>query len=146
MTEHSTFTPKEQYKLAIINQTLRNEMTNGQAGKLLGISPRQIRRLKMRVRQHGDRSVIHHLKGKQSNHTVPSAFKEKILARVQETYADFKPAFAAEKLKEDDQLLVHPQTLRRWMVASGLWKERKRKKPQYRAWRPRKEYFGELEQ
>lgn len=146
MTENISFTPKEQYKLTIINQTLRNEMTNGQAGKLLGVSSRQIRRVKSLVRQYGARGVIHRLKGKKSNHTVSSMLKEKVLARVQKTYADFKPAFAAEKLREYDHFFVHPQTLRRWMIAEGLWKERKRKKPQYRTWRPRKAYFGELEQ
>jgi len=32
------------------------------------------------------------------------------------------------------------------MIAEGLWKQRKRKKVDYRSWRPRKEYFGQLEQ
>lgn len=32
------------------------------------------------------------------------------------------------------------------MIAEGLWRKRKQKKVDYRSWRPRKEYFGELEQ
>lgn len=121
-------------------------MTNGQAGKLLGISPRHVRRLKTLVRKYGAQGVIHRLKGKPSNRRAPSTFKDAVLKRVREMYADFKPAFAAEKLRDSDRLAVHPQTLRRWMVEEGLWRERKRKKPIYRAWRPRKVYFGELEQ
>lgn len=146
MTQNVSLTANEQYKLTIIKQTLRNEMTNGQAGKLLGISPRHVRRLKALVQGYGAQGVIHRLKGKPSNHTLAPRVKYEILKRIQETYADFKPSFAAEKLKDSDHLVVHPQTLRRWMIAEGLWRERKRKKPQYRAWRPRKEYFGELEQ
>lgn len=146
MAESISLTPKEQYKLTIINQTLRNEMTNGQAGKLLGISPRQIRRLKTLVRRYAAAGVIHRLKGKPSNHRSFPVFKEDVLAQVRKTYSDFKPSFAAEKLREINRLPVHPQTLRRWMIEDGLWKERKRKKPQYRTWRPRKAYFGELEQ
>lgn len=146
MTEDLSLTPKEQYKLTIIRQALGNGITNGQAGKLLGVSPRQIRRLKALVRQDGSYGVVHRLRGKPSNHTIPSTLKEKTLALVREKYTDFKPVFAAEKLREYDHLTIHPQTLRRWMIADLLWKERKRKKPQYRTWRPRKEYFGELEQ
>src|SRR3989344_1079046 len=33
-----------------------------------------------------------------------------------------------------------------WMNESGLWKTHKQKKAEYRSWRPRKEYYGELEQ
>lgn len=146
MTKDISLTPKEQYKLTVIRQTLRNEMTNGQAGKLLGISVRQVRRLKRLVEKDGETGIIHRLKGKPGNHRKPQQVREQILSRVKATYKDFKPSFAAEKLGEYDHLSIHPQTLRRWMIAHGLWRQRSRKKSQYRAWRPRKEYFGELEQ
>lgn len=146
MTHPISLTPKEQYKLTVIRQTLRNEMTNGQAGKLLGISVRQVRRLKRLVEKNRETGTIHRLKGKPGNHRKPQQLRAQILSRVKATYKDFKPSFAAEKLGEYDHLSIHPQTLRRWMIADGLWRQRSRKKPQYRAWRPRKEYLGELEQ
>lgn len=145
MTE-STFTPKESYKSSVLRQALAGKITNGQAGKLLSLSIRQIRRLKRLVEKRGDEAVIHSLKGKPSNHQILGSTKEQILSRLKEVYRDFKPAFASEKLSERDHLIVHPQTLRRWMIAEGLWREKKRKKKDYRSWRPRKEYFGELEQ
>ena len=142
----NTLTPKERYKLTVLRQTLDGEITNGQAGKLLDLSVRQVRRLKRLVEKNGDDAIIHRLKGKPSNHQVSGSLREQVLSRVAQLYGDFKPAFAAEKLSECDHLIVHPQTLRRWMIAEDLWKQRKRKKVDYHGWRPRKEYFGELQQ
>lgn len=142
----NTLTPKERYKFTVLKQTLDGEITNGHAGKLLSLSVRQIRRLKRMVEKNGNDAIVHRLKGKASNHQVHESLKEQVLLRVAQVYSDFKPAFAAEKLMENDHLIVNPQTLRRWMIAEGLWKQRRKKKADYHAWRPRKEYFGELQQ
>lgn len=40
-------------------------------------------------------------------------------------------------------MTVHHDTLRRWMVAAGLW-SRARKRSPHRARRERKAHFGEL--
>ena len=144
---NSTPTPEEQYKFDIITKVLKKEIKPGVAAKMLGLSPRQIRRLKPKVRKEGIAAVKHGLKGKQSNHQLAVQLKEDVLKVVGKRYADFKPGFASEKLEEIEKIIVHPQTLRRWMAEYGLWKTRKQKKAgEYHSWRPRKEYFGELEQ
>lgn len=139
-------TSEERYKFEIITQVINHEIKPGYAAKLLGISTRQIRRLKYAVLDEGEKAVVHRLKGKQSNNHPDETLKEKALKLIEEKYTDFQPAFAAEKLGEIDSIFINPQTLRRWMEKKGLWKIRKRKKPDYHAWRARKEYFGELEQ
>ncbi len=45
----------------------------------------------------------------------------------------------------EDQLEVHPETLRRWMLARGLWK-RGRQRKAHRRRRERRAHFGELVQ
>ena len=140
------FSSKEQQKLSVISKALKKQLTNAQAAKMLGISTRQIKRLKKNIRTHGPGIVSHQLRGKPSNHHLPPEVKEKALQIVRENYADFKPTFASEKLEDRHSLSINPQTLRRWMTQAGLWKTRKQKQPIYHAWRPRKEYFGELEQ
>ena len=137
---------KEQEKFNIINATREKKITNGQAAKMLGISLRQIKRLKKKIREQGASGIIHQLKRRQSNHHIAEAIKQKALQTIRERYADFKPSFAAEKLEENHQIIVSYQTARRWMIEDGLWKSRKQKRVSYRSWRPRKEYFGELQQ
>lgn len=143
----SKFTDSEQEKVAILTAANEGKITNAHAAKQLGLSIRQVQRAKKRVRLNGSVGIAHKLKGKPSNHRLNNTLKEKALRLVKEKYADFKPGFAAEKLQEIDGISINPQTLRRWMVAAGLWKERKQKKTgKYRSWRPRKEYYGDLEQ
>jgi len=137
---------KEQDKLKIINTARERKITNGQAAKMLGISVRQIKRLKKKIREQGSSGIVHQLKGKQSNHHIEEDIKQKALQVIREKYADFKPSFTAEKLEENHQIIISYQTARRWMIEDGLWKPRKQKKAEYRSWRPRKEYFGELQQ
>lgn len=139
-------TSKEQYKFEIVTQVINGEIKPGLAARLLGISTRQIRRLKYAILDDGGKAVVHKLKGRKSNHCLNEALKKKALEIVGEKYSDFKPAFAAEKLTENEHISIHPQTLRRWMAEKDLWRIRKQKSDIYRSWRPRKEYYGELEQ
>lgn len=141
-----SLTQQEQEKLDIINDTLSGKLTKAQAAVMLGISTRQIKRLKKKVREEGHTAVIHHLKGKQSNNHIDPLVKEKALNVIQENYADFRPTFATEKLAEHHAIHINYGTTRLWMIEGKLWKSRKQKKPVYRTFRPRKDYFGELEQ
>ena len=137
---------KEKQKLSIITSLLKRKITNGEAARQLSLSIRQVQRLKIEVKKYGSLALTHRLKGKPSNHQLNQATKLQAIFLVKEKYSDFTPKFASEKLAEVDGLIVHPQTLRRWLIKAGLWKIQKQKKPKYHAWRERKDYFGELEQ
>lgn len=140
-------TSKEQYKLDVIIKVLKKEIKPGMAVKLLGISSRQVRRLKNKTKKEGISAVIHKLRGRKSNHSINSSIKEKALNALRQTYPDFKPTFATEKLEEYHEIKISYGTTRLWMIEAGLWKTRKHKKTrEYRSWRPRKEYLGEMEQ
>ncbi len=140
------FSSEEQFKLKIVTEVIDKKINPGQAAKILGMSTRQVRRLKQRVGRDGIEAVIHGLKGKQSNHHIDTSIKEKALQLIRKNYIDFKPTFASEKLAEKHNIILSYQTARRWMAKEGIWKIKKQKQDTYHAWRPRKEYFGELEQ
>lgn len=57
----------------------------------------------------------------------------------------FGPTLAAEHLESEDGLQIHPETLRRWMLAEGLW-SRMRKRRAHRKRREPRMHFGELVQ
>ncbi len=140
------FSPEEQFKFEIVTNLIDKKINPGQAAKILGVSTRQVRRLKQKVKKDGIAAIIHGLKGKQSNHHIDTSIKEKALQLIRKNYIDFKPTFASEKLAENHNIILSYQTARRWMAKEGIWKIRKQKQAAYRSWRPRKEYFGELEQ
>ncbi len=57
--------------------------------------------------------------------------------------AAFGPTPAGEHLREDHGIALDAETLRRWMLAEGLW-QRERKRKAYRQRRKRRSHFGEL--
>lgn len=146
MPDPTHLTIKEREKLGVLNDLVDGKITNTQATIMLGLSLRQVKRLKKRVREQGSVAVVHKLKGKRGNHHIDLSVKEKSLSLIKEMYSDFKPTFAAEKLAEDQGLSVNSQTLRKWMMEEGLWKAKKQKRFPYHAFRERMPYFGELEQ
>ncbi len=141
------FTSSEQEKMAILKLSIAGKITNAHAAKQLRLSIRQIQRAKIKIRLGGATGIIHKLKGRPSNHQLDNALKEEAIRLIKEKYDDFKPTLASETLQQVHDTSINPQTLRRWMVEAGIWKTRKQKKiGEYRSWRPRKEYYGELEQ
>ncbi len=65
---------------------------------------------------------------------------------IKQKYEDFKPTFATEKLEEEHAIRISPETARLWMTERGIWKPLKQREVEYRSWRPRREYFGEMQQ
>lgn len=141
-----SFTTKEQEKITVITALLQGKINNSQAATTLKLSLRQIKRLKKVVREKGIEALTHQLKGRVSNHHIDETIKRWALEKIKEEYSDFKPKLASEKLSEINNLIIHPQTLRRWMSEAGLWKVHRQKRPQYHSWRERREYFGDLQQ
>jgi len=139
-------TEQEQYKLEVIRKVINKQIKPEQAAKVLGVSGRQIRRLRVGVKKRGSEAVVHGLKEKRGNHHIKLSVKEKAIEIIKETYLDFKPTFATEKLEEKHAIHISPETTRLWMMEKGLWKAKKQKHIEYHSWRPRKDHYGELEQ
>jgi transposase len=115
------------------------------AAELMRVSYRQAKRLWKRYRASGAASLKHGNAGRVSNRRRPEKERQKIVRKVEEKYSGFGPTLAAEHLASEDQLEVHPETLRRWMLEEGLWK-RARKRKAHRKRRDRRAHFGELVQ
>lgn len=110
-------TGKELRRVQVIRQALDKQLTQVKAATVLGLTPRQVRRLMTRVRQEGDAGLVHRGRGKPSNRRIAEAVKAKILRLYTRRYGDFGPTLAAEKLAERQGLQVHAETLR-----TGCWR------------------------
>lgn len=140
-----TMSNKEIDRYEVISRVLRQEITAPKAGELLQLSPRQIKRLKKKVREHGAHGLIHGNRGKPGNHAIPKPERKKIITLLHAKYSDFKPTFAAEKLLENHSIDRDPTTIRTTMIAEGLWAARyNRTRETHRTWRPRKDAYGEM--
>jgi len=135
---------RERDRLKVLHTVLDGQRTQAEAARLLRLSTRQVRRLQRRLQKKGDAALVHGLRGRASNRRLDPKDKQKILRAYRKDFADFGPTLACEKLAERG-LAVSPDTLRRWLLAEGLWQRRRRRDP-HRSRRPRRACFGELVQ
>jgi len=136
---------RELQRGGVLARVKGGELRVKDAAELLRVSYRQAKRLWKRYRAGGTASLKHGNAGRVSNRRRPEKERKKILRKVQEKYNGFGPTLSAEHLASEDQLEVHPETLRRWMLEEGLWR-RSRKRKQHRKRRERRAHFGELVQ
>jgi transposase len=121
------------------------------ASTLMGLSYRQTRRVWKRFRRGGTIALRHRSAGRRSPHRKRAAFKHRVLTLIRRHFlgdADhepFGPTLIAEHLLEEFELRVDAETVRRWMLAQGLWR-RARQAPKHRRRRACKAHFGELVQ
>jgi molybdenum-dependent DNA-binding transcriptional regulator ModE len=128
---------KERERLEVFGRVKRRELPVVKAAELLGLSCRQARRAYRRWRQDAARGLVHRSRGRRSNRAKPAATRQAVLERYRQRYGDFGPTLAAEHLARDGHAVDH-ETLRRWLLAEGLWQKRRRRRV-HRRWRARKE-------
>jgi transposase len=139
---------KELRRVEILSRVEAGGLKLVDAAEMLRLCYRQTKRLWRRYREGGAAALRHGNAGRRSNRAKPRAFRKRVLGLVRKKYGGeagerFGPTLAAEHLAADDGLPVDAETLRRWMLAEGLW-SRARKRKQHRKRRERKEHFGEL--
>ena len=143
--ERTGLSRRELERVGVLARVKAGGLLVKDAAVLMGVSYRQAKRLWSRYRAGDAASLKHGHAGRVSNRRRPEKERRKILRKVEEKYGGFGPTLAAEHLQSEDQLQVHPETLRRWMLEEGLWK-RARKRRAHRRRRERKAHFGELVQ
>src|SRR3974390_567804 len=120
------------------------------AGRMMHVSYRQTKRLWKRDGEEGAAGLKDRRAGRPSHHAHEQKFRRNVLRLVRAKYGGpvgerFGPTLAAEHLASEDGLQVDAETLRRWMLAEGLW-SRERRRRRHRRRRERKEHFGEMVQ
>ena len=134
---------QELKRVHVIRQAMGKAIRQQEASEVLGITPRQVRRLIQRVRAEGDAGLVHRSRGKPSNRRRRSALKAQVLRLYGQHYGDFGPTLAAEKLAERHGITLSVETLRGWLRATGVTHFQRRKRP-HRAWRARTAHVGAL--
>jgi len=142
-TERIALSQRERDRLRVLQDVQQGHLTQVAAAQRIKITDRQVRRLLLRLREQGDRAVIHGLRGRPSNRKFAARFEQKILARVRQRYADFGPTLAAEHLAKEG-LPVSRETLRKWMSKAAFWRPRSQRVKKIHVWRERRASFGEL--
>lgn len=124
----------------------RGELRDEDAASLLGIGRRQFYRLRDRLRVDGPQSLVSWKRGRTSNRDLGDVLRGRVLDLVREHYHDFGPTLAAEYLAERHDISISHETLRKWMIKAGIWKDRDARRPRPYQPRYRRDCRGEFVQ
>ena len=140
-------TEKELERHDIIQDLINNKINGTDASRKMGLTVRQVKRIKAKVITYGLTGLIHKNRGKISNRKLDPNIVEEIEKHLKEKYYDFGPVFATEKLDKIDNIIVGKETVRGIMTNLGLWQPKPRKKTKdWHVWRARRDNFGEMQQ
>lgn len=144
MENRISMSQRERDVLKAMAPVLKGERTQVEAARLLKLSARQVRRIVRRLEAEGDGGAVHRLRGRRSNRRLSEFLRREALDLYRREFSDFGPTLASEELAKRG-LAVSGDTLRRWLMAEGLW-SRKRRRDIHRSRRERRACFGELVQ
>ena len=117
---------REIQRMHVVRLTIEGRETVGRGAKLLGISPRQMKRLRRKLKQRGVEGLLHGNRGKAPwNKTVSETIKQVVeLARGH--YQGFNDTHLTEKLKEKEKIVLSRPTVRTLLRQAGIAPVRKR--------------------
>ena len=141
-----TMSTKELSRLEVMQRLKAKRLIQKEAAILLGLSIRQIKRLWQKYQKQDAQGLISKRRGQASNNRIAAGVSQKVLDLIKKKYADFGPTLAHEKLTEVHKLSLSRESVRKLMIAEGLWLPRRAQKGAVHQMRERRACFGELVQ
>lgn len=135
---------KEAGRLGIMRQMDKKNLTPRKAAEELGLSLKQLRRVRKRYLAEGAAGLLSKKRGQVSGNKISEKIRDKTISLVRAKYIDFGPTLACEKLLERHKFQLSRETLRNWMIQEGIWVSRKKKDKRVYQRRPRRSQFGAL--
>lgn len=138
-------TQNERNKLYVARCLLDGKMTISEAAETLGLSERQVKRIKKGVKEHGEAFVIHKNKGRKPKHALPDELKNTVVnLKKSEKYSRANFSHFQELLEEYESISISKPSVYRILVTSGLKSPRKHAKVKRHKRRRRKAQRGML--
>ena len=131
-------------RMGVLRDLAEDRIRVSEAATLMGLGRRQVLRLAKAYRQHGPEALVSRRRGKPSNRSYPAALRSEVIGLIRERYSDFGPTLAGEKLAELHGIHLGRETIRQWMMAAGIWKDRRQRMKPVHQPRHRRDCLGEL--
>jgi hypothetical protein len=133
-------------RMTVLRDLTEKRIKVSEAATLMGLGRRQVFRLAKAFRQRGPAALVSRRRGQPSNRSYPRGLRTEVVDIIRARYADFGPTLAGEKLAELHGIHLGHETIRQWMMAAGLWKDRRQRMRPVHQPRHRRDCVGELVQ
>jgi transposase len=132
-----TMTAKEQRRAWVLTRILAGDLTMGAGAETLGLSVRQVWRLRAGYERDGPAALVHANRGRPSTRRLGAGVRARIVELRRETYGEINDSHFCELLAEREAIVVSREGVRQILRAAGIPSPRRRRPPQYRSRRPR---------
>jgi transposase len=138
---------KELDKVKLMEQHLSGKIGQREIALTLGISVRQVKRLKASYLKAGIAGLTHGLKGQASNNESDPRMQAQIVNLIKTYYHSYTPTFVYEQLTQiEHHFSISHEKVRQIMINEGLWIPKKQKSKVHHPLRVRRAMEGELVQ
>jgi transposase len=144
--ETFVMTKAEVARLAALQRLEAGDLNQAEIAGHLRLSVRQVKRLWRAYKADGPTAVISRRRGRPSNRRVAPELLERAIELVRTRYPDFGPTLAGEQLAQREGITLGRETLRKAMIAAGLWSSSRKRRPKVHPPRERRPCSGELVQ
>jgi len=127
----------EQRRVVVLNQLESGSLVTREAAELLGLSERQVRRLRRGYGKQGADALVHGNRGRPAHNAVSAEIAQRVVELGRTTYAGFNQQHLTEMLAEQESIQLSRPTVRRILAAAGISAPRRRRPPRHRRRRDR---------
>jgi transposase len=131
-------------RMHVIRLTLEGRETVSRAAVMLGISTRQVKRLRRQMRHRGAKGLLHGNRGKEPWNRHTKQVVNKVLRLAKGRYRGLNDTHLTEKLGEKEDLKLSRATVRRILRQGGITAARKHRCKRHYKRRERKAQEGAL--
>ena len=117
---------REVHRMHVVRLTMEGRETVGRGAKLLGISVRQMKRLRRKMKERGVEGLLHGNRGKPPWNKTASEKTQQVLELARGRYQGLNDTHLTEKLKEREQVSLSRATVRTVLRQAGIAAVRKR--------------------
>ena len=112
-------TQADRDRLVTLKKAKKKLITQAEAAAELQVSVRHVKRMLKALSASGDKSVVHGLRGRESNRKIERKIQDKAVKILSaDSYRGFGPTLASEHLAKKHGIAVSRETLRKWMQAA----------------------------
>jgi len=139
-------TDKEMARLIVAERLIEGEMTVKGAAEVLGLSTRQIKRIKKKVRLNGPGATVHGNRERKPPNAVAGNVKDLVVKLKRGKYSGTNFSHFTELLAEREAIIISQPTVHRILRGAGIVSPKKKKKIRAHHYRKRKDCPGMMVQ
>ena len=144
MKKDITLTQQDQQRLRVVEQIQAGRWTASEGATALGLSARQMYRLKAKHEKEGAAALVHGNRGRTPQNRISEEERAQIVRLATETYVKYSASHLHDVLMQREGIVLSSKSIGRVLREAGIRSSRKRRLPRHRVRRDRMEQEGML--